>query len=474
MRFSNRVHCQTSELQTYLNSKLRRTFIIKPDRGSLGKGIMLIRDADTIDNWSDLAIAQQYISPYLIDGLKFDLRIYALISSMEPLRIYLHNEGMARFCTEPYVKPAANNLELSFAHLTNYSLNKKSPNFEENVDAEHADRGHKRSMSSVFQKMEENGVNIDLMKQKIEDIIRLTIISVQPLVNTNYHTAIPWHDGKSRCFEVLGFDILIDKHTNPWLLEVNWAPSLATGSPFDMSIKKSVVTGALKIVNIQPNFKRIIEKRRKAISQGREIITEKFDINEELELAKSTQYQLIYPLTKDHPSYPNTELAFAESKTSTVGAAVQSAKVKARKETIMAQLKAAETPISIPKTPAPLAKPNQIPYRGLFPASRLITPIHKREQIKPRLMSVTQVLQPIGQKSFFDMFICLPGDVIDLQQENIRLKNLRKQYGVAQGLGLPERLAKLVTGAEGGRRPFLGTVRGHGMMRAIWPENLVL
>jgi tubulin polyglutamylase TTLL6/13 len=56
------VPCQTCELQTHLNSisrRSRRTFIVKPDRGSLGRGIALIRDADAIDDWCELAVVQQ-------------------------------------------------------------------------------------------------------------------------------------------------------------------------------------------------------------------------------------------------------------------------------------------------------------------------------------------------------------------------------------------------------------------------------
>jgi hypothetical protein len=286
---------------------------------------------------------------------------------------------------------------LSYAHLTIYSLNKTNTNFEENTDAEHADRGHKRSLSSILNVLKQDGVDVEAVKARIEDIIRLTVISVQPLMATNYRTASPWHDGKSRCFELLGFDIMLDKHGRAWLLEVNWAPSLATGSPFDIAIKKSVVTGALKIVNISPHFERTVINRRRAISQARDVGSV-FDVNEELEIAKATQFRLIYPLPQSHPRFECTEHAFQESKTSTVGAAVQPARVKARKEALIAQIRAKDQPP--PKLlacavhrPPPIVQP-PIPDQPITRPTILDPPI---VQPPPRSIALeSQPLPPIA------------------------------------------------------------------------------
>lgn len=107
-----------------------------------------------------------YLSrPLLLDGFKFDIRMYALITSCSPLRMYKvrpphqheqvqvmtthrnpamdcfcpmasfppllcvrlqFNDGLVRLCTEEYVRPGSGNLDERCMHLTNYAINKFS------------------------------------------------------------------------------------------------------------------------------------------------------------------------------------------------------------------------------------------------------------------------------------------------------------------------------------------------------------
>lgn len=69
------------------------------------------------------------MNPYLIDELKFDLRIYALVKSVSPLKIFIYREGMARFATVKYEKPKKKNMKNMCMHLTNYAINKRNPDF---------------------------------------------------------------------------------------------------------------------------------------------------------------------------------------------------------------------------------------------------------------------------------------------------------------------------------------------------------
>ena len=99
--------------------------------------------------------------PYLIDGLKFDLRIYVLVTGIDPLRIFVYEEGLARFATETYKPPKSDNLDNRFMHLTNYAINKEHPNFIFNESVQEMNIGHKRSLTSVYAQIEEDGYDVN-------------------------------------------------------------------------------------------------------------------------------------------------------------------------------------------------------------------------------------------------------------------------------------------------------------------------
>ena len=139
------------DFKSQFNKKGNKTFIIKPAASCQGRGIFLTRTWEDV-NTDEQLVAQRYIhKPYLIDGLKFDLRIYVLVAGCDPLKIFVYHDGLARFATENYVVPNGDNLNSVRMHLTNYAINKDNPNFVFNEDAKEANVGHKRSLISVFQ-----------------------------------------------------------------------------------------------------------------------------------------------------------------------------------------------------------------------------------------------------------------------------------------------------------------------------------
>jgi tubulin polyglutamylase TTLL6/13 len=65
------------------------------------------------------------------------------------------------------------------------------------------------------------------------------------------------------CFEILGFDILIDHKLKPWLIEINHSPSFETDTPFDLKIKTNLINDTLNLLNLTIAKKNRIKNQRK-------------------------------------------------------------------------------------------------------------------------------------------------------------------------------------------------------------------
>ena len=71
------------------------------------------------------------------------------------------------------------------------------------------------------------------------------------------------------CFQVLGFDIMIDSKFKPWLIEVNQSPSFKTDSPLDYRVKKAVLTDTFRLLNVSWEKRKQIIKEQKSNMKAR-------------------------------------------------------------------------------------------------------------------------------------------------------------------------------------------------------------
>uniref|UniRef100_A0A3B4Z559 Tubulin tyrosine ligase-like family, member 6 n=1 Tax=Stegastes partitus TaxID=144197 RepID=A0A3B4Z559_9TELE len=243
---------------TFTRAKKSQTYICKPDTGCQGKGIFITRSSKDIKPGEHM-ICQVYISrPLIIDGYKFDLRIYVLVTSCDPLSIFMFKEGLARFCTTKYNEPTHGNVDDVCMHLTNYSINKNSENFVRDEDT-----GSKRKLSTFNKYLESTSHNTDKMWNDIEDVIIKTLISAHPVLKHNYHGCFPNHTTGSACFEILGFDVLLDHKLRPWVLEVNHSPSFTTDSQLDREVKDALLYDTLVLINLGACDRRKITKEER-------------------------------------------------------------------------------------------------------------------------------------------------------------------------------------------------------------------
>lgn len=90
------------QLQDVMTKKPDTTWICKPASSSQGKGIFITKDISDIPNRTPMVVSEYVGRPLLIDGYKFDLRVYVALTSINPLRLYIYEDGLARFATQKY------------------------------------------------------------------------------------------------------------------------------------------------------------------------------------------------------------------------------------------------------------------------------------------------------------------------------------------------------------------------------------
>lgn len=247
-------------------------WIIKPVASSRGRGIKLLTNINSIPK---RCLISKYISnPYLINNKKFDLRLYVLITSYNPLKIYIYKEGLVRFASEEYdcanissatikdedeEEENANANESSsklkekkyskFMYLTNYSLNKNSNNYNYNISTMDECIGSKWSLSALRNFFKEKNLNFENLWVKIKEIIVKAIILNADRTIEEVRSLT---DKRNNLFEMYGFDIMIDSELNPWLLEINLNPSLNCDTELDNKIKTTLMTDILNIIGLIP------------------------------------------------------------------------------------------------------------------------------------------------------------------------------------------------------------------------------
>jgi hypothetical protein len=101
------------------------------------------------------------------------------------------------------------------------------------------------------------GIEFDPIWNKIKDLIIKTVISVEPILANNLSRAA---NGRRLCFEVFGFDVILDCDLKPWLLEVNVLPSLSSSSELDKKIKTALMSDTFNTIGVVPYRKKQYDK----------------------------------------------------------------------------------------------------------------------------------------------------------------------------------------------------------------------
>ena len=208
-------------------------FIAKPPEGSCGHGIKIVTFADFYTIHREAVVSEYVARPLTIDGFKFDLRIYVLVTSFAPLRAFVYNEGLARFATESY----AVGKDSVYSQLTNATLNRHGRNWSDDF---------KWKLSDLLLELEHrlNRSQEEIMG-KILRTVSQTLALVQPsMVPSKRSSPV------NPFFELYGFDLLLDRDFNMWLLEINTNPSMSFEEEADYQVKGPLLANVLSIIGV--------------------------------------------------------------------------------------------------------------------------------------------------------------------------------------------------------------------------------
>ena len=221
-------------LPQYKLNGFRNIWIMKPSNLSRGRGVTCVDSLQPIEQSLSATndtgvIVQKYIeNPLVIDRRKFDIRQWVLVTSLNPLIIYMWKEPYLRFGAEDYIMDDLNNI---YSHLTNNSIAKHSTqykkekkfegdmwkwcNFEKYLGAERCREIHR----------------------KIRNAIICSFYSVHQEIKQ-----------RENSHELYGYDFMIDEDLNIYLIEVNASPALDYSTKITEELVKNMIKDLIYIV----------------------------------------------------------------------------------------------------------------------------------------------------------------------------------------------------------------------------------
>lgn len=180
-------------------------------------------------------VVQRYIpNPLLVGGKKFDLRIYVLVTSYSPLRVYLYREGFARFSGSRFSMDARH-MTNTYVHLTNVAVQKRGDEYDARTGGKWGVHELRSYLASKH-----GEARVGELFEEIKLVVLRSLASVQPVIINSPNS-----------FELYGYDVLIDAVLKVWLIEVNASPSFSASTAADRAMKRSIMHDTLNVLDVE-------------------------------------------------------------------------------------------------------------------------------------------------------------------------------------------------------------------------------
>lgn len=274
-------------LQAAAAAEPDKLWMLKPKNSARGRDIRLLDDVAEVPTESRWMVQEYLANPHLMDNRKYVLRLYALVSSIEPLRVYLYRQGFAKLASCAYSLDDRSN---PYVHQTNPDVNARNEEAESPV---------------VFIEFEqyrawlrEQGHDDETLFARIRDLVALTMIGAREPMRSA--TARFGADQRG-CYEFIGLDCLVDADLNPWLLECNLSPSLGVcaapddGGVIEENVKRGMVADMVALTGLNDRAR----ARVGAEGSSAEIAAEA-----DAELARAGGFERVYPTAEPERYFP--------------------------------------------------------------------------------------------------------------------------------------------------------------------------
>ena len=225
-------------------------WILKPVNELAGRGIALVRGPDADLPEAPGWVIQRYVDdPLLLPGdqHKHALRVFAVITALEPLVVYVHPQPIVKFASRPF---SLDHIEDRVRHLTNPSVQRT------NTDSVDAVRNMR--WSDYSRALRGTGVDAAVVWRDIRALIATTLRAHH---ESMLRISLGWGARLGCCFDLVGFDLTLDAAGRPWLLECNASPGISfrggDDSPtqrIQRETKRTVVADLLTLIGVNDGF----------------------------------------------------------------------------------------------------------------------------------------------------------------------------------------------------------------------------
>eukprot|EP00347_Sterkiella_histriomuscorum_P013320 403365167 len=190
-------------------------WVVKPSYNARGLGIYCankLKDIIQQGKKSQSKIVQKYIeNPYLVNKKKFDIRQWVLVTSWEPLDVYIFQSAYLKICGSEF---NLQNLSDQYRHLSNFTVQKNNNQPSQWEDLVMSNEQFQEYLLKTNSEQFQSFTWTDTLFPKIQDVIYKTFKGVQDS-----------QEQRTNTFEIYGIDLILDEDLNPWIIEVNLSPA---------------------------------------------------------------------------------------------------------------------------------------------------------------------------------------------------------------------------------------------------------